>query len=130
MFVCCVVDYFICNSPAITFNEAQEYCNDTYGTSLATIDSSDKSLWAQHQYQIINSIDSSSFSWIGVTSYRYQYNSFAPTEPSGTIDCVWLAGDGLWYETDCDSISYSFFICNNPSLVLYNIYILFLVHIL
>ena len=140
---------FICNRPNVeiitnnyigvyshsetyTFTQANAYCSDTYGTTLASILNEDE--WNE-ALGIFMAFDNSSL-WIGLndessegnfkwvdgfsSSYIYNeawYDNEPNSESNNVEDCVEMRSnfDGYWNDQDCGT-SQNGFICNQPIL--------------
>ena len=126
--------YFVCNYPkyvgirmAKNWNDANQYCKDSYGTTLATITNSNENIYVRNAvlhagmasgddvwigYHDISS--EGSFSWTdGASSGYTKWSSGEPNNSGNNEDCVesW-SSDGNWNDLTCSSSRY--FVCNYP----------------
>ena len=113
--------YNICNTIAnieyipidqqLGYTSAESYCNDNFGTNLATIDSAMEQNLIR-ETSTVNGISTSNSLWIGLNDISNEgvwdtwndgtnvnYTHWYPTEPSGgDEDCalIWSAIDDYW----------------------------------
>ena len=108
----------------ITWNEADEYCLDTYGTHLASIHSE------TDNNNAFMTLDTSEWAWIGLTDVICEnlflwndgspvdytnWESISSNEPNnlGNEDCSHIWKQGTWNDLKCDdNTRVSRFICN------------------
>ncbi len=102
----------------MSWAEAQRYCREKH-TDLVTIND------IQEQNDIKQLLNSSGRVWIGLKDtwiwslsdsdfYRRdesQYSNWAPLQPNGDGDCVYMNNDGRWHDVDCSTTRH--FICYN-----------------
>ena len=112
----------------LTWQEANEYCSDTYGTQLATADSSTE--WSQVE-ELLDMDSSYSNAWIGLndidndgswewaaanyndTPISLSWDNWGSGEPNGGTNenCVHARWDGKWNDLNCDTELWGF-VCN------------------
>ena len=110
-----------------TWFEAETYCNNTYGTHLASIHNETDNVNAFKS--IHNVTDHTKWAWIGFTDQQCEnwfywtdgspdtYTNWNPyyNEPNnnGNEDCThfWAGSDGYWNDVSCNDTLY-YFICN------------------
>ena len=120
--------YGVCCSSGINFDDAESYCNSTYGTNLASIHS-------EEEHSISYSLINSRNGWIGLNDREtdgtyiwndgspFDYDNWHPGEPNngGSLQgCValWNDNDGEWEDWWCTTESAVYcFLCNeiNPT---------------
>eukprot|EP01084_Bolivina_argentea_P199361 341137_1 len=116
----------------MTFNDEQQYCQDTFSTSLATITTTQDNINAVNTLQTaglnwawigLHFAQNANWEWIDGTSCSYAINNdctndihWGESEPSGNAneDCVYIAtSTGLYNNNPC-TVSPSV-LCNKPS---------------
>ena len=110
---------------AVLWQEAETYCNDMYGTNLASIHGTAENTAAQtivssnSAWIGFNDITSEgTFAWEDVSPHDYDnWNSGEPNDSGSNQDCVHLWTDGTWNDHDCSTQKFNYFVCNvaNPT---------------
>ena len=108
------------DSTGILWQEAEDFCIDTLGTNLASMQNLDEKNRAQ---QSVNYNDA----WIGLHDLNTEdtwewtdgesfiYDAWYPGEPNdhgSGEDCVHMRADGLWNDHKCLTATKQYFICN------------------
>ena len=118
---------FIYVPRGLNFTNALKYCQQTFGTSLASIHSVSDAQEAEN----LGGLCYNDRCWIGLSDmnnekYRnksgwiwsddtsFDYENWGSGEPSqsGNEDCVWIRPDGKWNDVGCDATMH--FLCNVP----------------
>ena len=120
---------YILSQYRMNWTDAINYCENTYGTSLASIIDATQNSEVQDFCCLASTI-----CWIGLndrererkgtrigwlwsdnTTYNYETWHDDPREPTNNGDCVYISGStGDWYDTSCETEYY--FFCNYGNL--------------
>ena len=111
----------------ITFHDANNECNTRYGTTLASIHSSDENIDA---FSSINSNEGwigfndedieGTFVWNDETNVDYtNWRINQPNNIGGSQNCAAFfdsssSDPGQWHDWYCDDLSIYYFVCNHP----------------